>query len=55
MLRTSAYDFTFVDNTTEQCTIRNKQITEGNASFNPKKDQIISNQGGKALMQVSRI
>ena len=49
----TAYELTFVDNTAEQCTIRNKQITKGNAKFSPKGDQIISNQGGKKLLQVN--
>ena len=48
----TAYDITFVDNTPEQCTIRNKQITGGNAKYSPSGDQIINNQGGKKLLQV---
>ena len=52
---TAAYNFSFANNTPEQCTISKKQITAGNASFYPSNDQIISQQGGKKSLQVKLV
>ena len=49
----SGYSFNIVDNTEEQCKIRNKQITDGDAKYDPDGEQMINNEGGNGLVTVN--
>ena len=49
----SGYSFNIVDNTEEQCKIRNKQITDGDAKYDPAGEQMINNEGGNGLVTVN--
>ena len=47
------YSFSIVNNTNEQGKIRNMQITDGDASFQPDNEQIINNDGGNGNLTVN--
>ena len=47
------YSFSIVNNTEEQGKIRDMQITDGDASFQPDNEQIINNEGGNGNLTVN--